>query len=115
MVWECWTSSSCECGELQNEAIRKVYPGAKSKHREAIFDSGVEERLQAWDGVIAGYSVRDITYYQDRVQAIAGIALQFDSHQVPPLAAPRGRAGENTLWHLVFPCGTAVVFAAHLP
>ncbi|KAK4442165.1 heterokaryon incompatibility protein-domain-containing protein [Podospora aff. communis PSN243] len=79
MIWECWTSSSCECGELQDEGSRKVYPGAKSKHRGAILDSGVQERLQAWDGVIAGYSVRDITYYQDRVQAIAGIALQFDS------------------------------------
>jgi len=79
MIWECWTESSCECGELQNEANRRVYPGAKSKHREAILDNcGVEERLKAWDGVIAGYSVRDITYYQDRVQAIAGIALQFD-------------------------------------
>ncbi|KAK5651449.1 hypothetical protein OQA88_12456 [Cercophora sp. LCS_1] len=77
MIWECWTSSSCECGELQHERYRKIFPGAKSKLREAITDSGVQERLQAWDGVIAGYSVRDITYYHDRVQAIAGIALQF--------------------------------------
>jgi len=78
MVWECWTSTSCECGELQHERFQKVFPGAKAKQREAITDGGVQNRLKAWDGVIAGYSVRDITYYQDRVQAIAGIALQFD-------------------------------------
>lgn len=78
LIWECWTSSSCECGELQAEITREAFPFAKSKHREAVFDNGVDGRLRAWDDVIAGYSVRDITYYQDRAQAIASIALQFD-------------------------------------
>lgn len=86
MVWECWTSSSCECGELLNGKNTSVYPGAKSQHREAIQNSGTYERLLAWDSVIAGYSVRDITYYQDRVQAIAGIALQFDNGASPDTA-----------------------------
>lgn len=79
LIWECWTSSSCECGELQDERTRQAYPSAKSKHREAVFDIGVDGRLRAWDDVMAGYSVRDITYYQDRAQAIASIALQFNS------------------------------------
>jgi len=78
MVWECWSLSSCECGELQWKRNREVYPGAKSKHQEALRNSGVDGRLRAWDDIMAGYSVRDITYYQDRVQAIAGVALQFD-------------------------------------
>ncbi|KAK0751070.1 heterokaryon incompatibility protein-domain-containing protein [Schizothecium vesticola] len=79
LIWECWTSSSCECGELRDEVTRQAFPFAKSKHREAIFNNGVDGRLRAWDDVMAGYSVRNITYYQDRVQAIASIALQFDS------------------------------------
>ncbi|KAK1834183.1 heterokaryon incompatibility protein-domain-containing protein [Podospora conica] len=78
LIWECWTSSSCECGDLQDEATRQAYPPAKSKHRDAVYDHGLDRRLRAWDDVMAGYSVRDITYYRDRAQAIASIALQFD-------------------------------------
>lgn len=81
IVWECWTASGCECGELQSN--NQVFPGSKSQYRQTVRHAGVVERLKVWDDVMAVFSVRNITQYRDRVQAIAGVATQLSTASIP--------------------------------
>ncbi|KAK4466898.1 HET-domain-containing protein, partial [Cladorrhinum samala] len=73
MVWECRTTTACECGFLSHTAW------FRSARREQYRSNSRREilGLNAWMKMIVRYSALQLTYESDRLPALSGLAKQF--------------------------------------
>lgn len=108
LIWDCKTTSSCECGLLDlSHRIIEGYPGSSKVNPEIMptIKEGHHQDLAkvnstfnasiSWARVVTVYSSRHLTRPSDRLPAIAGLAKQMCSEHLG-----RYLAG---LWELELP------------
>lgn len=82
LVWECYSSIECECGDLQNPQTSwpefGIGKNLKTKYGEVVRWGSDTDRVEFWHDICAQYSARQITYVSDRLPALSSIARQID-------------------------------------
>ena len=71
MLWECISSSRCECGGLDREKAATFRPNA--------FGGDTRDKAEQWQFVVQQYSGLDLSHASDKLTALAGIAEQFQA------------------------------------
>lgn len=71
MLWECISSSRCECGSLDREKATSFRPDASGG-----VSGDIEEQ---WQAVVRQYSGLNLSHASDKLPALAGIAQKFQA------------------------------------
>jgi len=69
MLWECISSSRCECGSLDRENAEVFRP--------SILGKSDPSDVEQWCSVVQQYSGLNATYPSDKLPALSGIAKHF--------------------------------------
>lgn len=88
LIWECNTTTTCQCSGTEIESERALGEQVTGRFAKETFWRGVEWNAQSgalslrwkaatWNVLVQEYSSRDITYRQDRLPAIAGMAKRL--------------------------------------
>jgi hypothetical protein len=76
MLWECISTSRCECGGLDREPIETFRPN--------IFDKDVLRDVERqWFSVVQQFSGLNASFALDKLPALSGIAEQFNAELGP--------------------------------
>jgi hypothetical protein len=82
LVWECFSSIECECGDLQSPHTSSPEFGKgknlKTKYRDIVRWGSDMDRINFWHDICAQYSARQISYVTDRLPALSSVARQID-------------------------------------
>ncbi|KIM98351.1 hypothetical protein OIDMADRAFT_128663, partial [Oidiodendron maius Zn] len=71
MLWECISSSRCECGGLDRENAATFRPNA--------FGGDTRNKAEQWQFVVQQYSGLNLSHASDKLTALTGIAEQFQA------------------------------------
>jgi hypothetical protein len=100
LVWECAESSACECGILQAaEEVHISRPKADLQNKLSTA-SPLAEVQNVWKQLVEQYSSLNLTYHDDRVLAIDGLAHHFESYGLGSYHAGHWEVGfaNSLLW-----------------
>lgn len=108
IIWECDTSSVCECGNVIRHglwkdlygdlrAIRSAFkkmdwhsygkPSPTSRHiTNRLGDLSLEEKLSMWAELVRRYTLRSLTVPSDKLPAISGLARLFQAYMDIPVS-----------------------------
>ncbi|KAF2682599.1 HET-domain-containing protein [Lentithecium fluviatile CBS 122367] len=79
LVWECYTCTTCECGEsgnLHTDLSNKI------EHSQIMGRATTKETFRnRWRNVVQEYSRLDLTFAKDRFPALAGLARQMQTYR----------------------------------
>lgn len=76
LVWECREELLCECSTCGTD---KIFPMPKVSHQDLFMAPSVEvsEVMRRWNVIVHEYSGLDLSFAEDRLPAISGIARQM--------------------------------------
>jgi len=105
VVWECATSTACECGFLKGSRGQDQMPFKDKSYRlqaSQVFQGlrAKEEVFNTWRGVVTQYSGLLLTRESDRLPALAGLAQRFQTAVGCPYLA--GLWGDDLLRALLW-------------
>ncbi|KAF1849663.1 HET-domain-containing protein [Cucurbitaria berberidis CBS 394.84] len=96
LLFECKSSYRCEC-----MPDRKAYPTTPSLIPKAVASKKIEFVWQAWQRIVAQYTLRSLTVPGDKLPAISGIAskIRKATHSEYIAGLWKGNIALDLLWH----------------
>ncbi|KAF7504563.1 hypothetical protein GJ744_002119 [Endocarpon pusillum] len=100
LVWECKTSSQCECQGMNSATLRYILPkhrvGEVKRNQAEVLKErrNVCERYRQWYEIIQAYSACLLAFDSDRLPALSGIASQI---QLPEMGQYMAGIWENAM------------------
>lgn len=96
LIWECRTSTRCECGQVddnrllsRNGTLELITNNGSElvrvKHNTWIIDqsqNSIPKLYSAWIELLAAYCNMNLTYESDRLAAISGLAVHYAQPQL---------------------------------
>jgi hypothetical protein len=80
MLWQCRAAYACECGQLQLDVSRMILNRGNPLFNLWKPDQSVENILSLWYQLVNYYAQLSISYDQDRLPALSGLASHISSH-----------------------------------